>query len=126
MIPVGIHEFHVQQLFTEAVEILEANLFGPKYYISYYEKYLFLLDGRAQDELESFLAREPNYKYLTSKIEEYTRLRREIHEVPRLVPLNFVALDCGGFNDSLEKNVEDLIQSIIDGQLEINRQLNKM
>ena len=57
------------------------------------------------------------------KIEEYKRLKAEILFIKRQVPLNFVALDCGKFNDFLCKKVDKLISTIVLGEVEKNRVL---
>ena len=64
LISVGLHEPSVQILFAEAETIVGNNMFAPKLYIKFYDKYLYLLDGKADEELEAFILKEPNYKVI--------------------------------------------------------------
>ncbi|CAG7816608.1 unnamed protein product [Allacma fusca] len=123
LIPAGLHEKEVQSLFKKSTDVLKVNLAGPKHYIKFYDPYIWLLDGTAEAQLQEFLDKEPNFKYMAVKIEEYKRLKAEIMFLRRQVPLNFVALDCGKFNDQLCKKVDKLISTIVLGEVEKNRLL---
>ena len=61
---------------------------------------------------------------MNMKIEEYTKLKDELLFVQRLIPMNFVALDCSSFNDNLVQIVKSLIAAIVDGQVAKNKELN--
>lgn len=57
------------------------------------------------------------------KIEEYQKLKQEIFQIRKLVPLGFVALDCSGFNDYLIGKLDSLINVIVLGEAGKNSDL---
>lgn len=66
LIPTGLHEKEVQELFKMSKDVLRKNMVGPKLYIKFYEPYIWLLDGTAEKELQVYMNKEPNYKVATS------------------------------------------------------------
>jgi len=57
------------------------------------------------------------------KVEEYKALKDEIFKIKRMVPMNFVAVDCSTFNDSLSAKIDSLIDQIVGGELKKNQDL---
>ena len=68
LIPTGLHEKGIQKLFRKSTDVLKKNLAGPKLYIKFYDPYLWLLDGTAEKQLADFMAKEPNFKVLSSTL----------------------------------------------------------
>jgi len=64
-------------------------------------------------------------QYMNLKIEEYERLKADIVTFRRLIPLNFIALDCASFNDALVSKVNSLIKTIVQTQVDRNAQVIK-
>jgi len=60
---------------------------------------------------------------MNAKIEEYEKLKQEVFQFRKLVPLGFVALDCSGFNDHLIAKLDSLINIIVHGEAERNQNL---
>ncbi|CAG7651635.1 unnamed protein product, partial [Allacma fusca] len=124
LLPMALHEKAIKTLFKKTTAIIRTNLFGPTFYARFYDKYTWLLDGTAELELQQFLTKNPNFKLMALKIEEYQDLIDEIASLPRSVSLNFMYLDCGKFNDELCDRLGKLISKIVEGEVGKNRILN--
>ncbi|XP_035707277.1 dynein heavy chain 3, axonemal-like [Folsomia candida] len=123
LLPVVLHETGVKNIFSRISNIIRLNLTGPKQYIHFYDSYFWLIDGTADAQLQTFLDREPNYKYMAQKIEELTRIKTKVYSFRKLVPLNFLALDCSGFNQHLIDKLNSLIDRVVLGEVEKNERL---
>jgi len=75
LMPASLHEKQVQEMFEKAKIVLQRNLFGPKYYIKCYDKYLWLLDGTAEAQLTEFLNAQPNFK-VSFDVKHYVSCKR--------------------------------------------------
>lgn len=60
---------------------------------------------------------------MNSKIDEYEKIKQEIFQFRKLLPLGFVALDCSSFNNHLINKLDSLINVIVLGEAEKNRNL---
>jgi len=74
LMPVLLNEQGIRDMFLEVSEIVRANCAGPKLYIQFYDQYLWLLDGTAEDELSKFFEKEPNFK-VKKRIHEKNTLK---------------------------------------------------
>lgn len=61
MVLENVHESEeeVQIMLTEVGAILEKNFPGPETYITYYEKYSYLLNGTEAEALTTFFENDP-------------------------------------------------------------------
>jgi hypothetical protein len=123
LLPVVLHETGVKAIFARIADIIRANLPGVKEYVRFYEPYMWILNGTADSLLDAFLEKDPNFKYMSLKMDEYERLKDEIVRFRQLIPLNLLALSCIDFNASLLAKVDSLKNRIILGQMEKNKEL---
>lgn len=65
MLAVALHESRMKEIFSRVSDIIRVNLPGPGLYIEFYNDYFWLLDGTADEQLQAFLDREPNFKVCT-------------------------------------------------------------
>lgn len=62
LLAVALHESRMKEIFARVSDIIRVNLPGPGLYIEFYNDYFWLLDGTADEQLQTFLDREPNFK----------------------------------------------------------------
>lgn len=117
----------VADMIQTGIEIFEANTIGPVEYLKIYDDYKYILNGEASRSLDNFFATEP-FPYLkdfAKKIERYEAIKRDIIFLRRLIPLNFICLECDDANDTLYTIVDDLRKRICNYFIEQNHNLNK-
>lgn len=57
---------------------------------------------------------------MAQKIEEYAKIKTTFYGFRKLVPMNFLALDCSSFNQHLIDKLSGLSDRIVLGQVEKN------
>ncbi|XP_063226606.1 dynein axonemal heavy chain 3 [Bacillus rossius redtenbacheri] len=127
LLPVVESEVDVVAIVDEALGHFDANVAGPTNYLRNYDKYLYILRGDAKLTLQQFMEQEPfpSLKEFTEKIREYERLKDEIAFLRRIIPLNFISLDCNEVNDKLMHMVDDLRTNIVDFHTQKSRIHNR-
>lgn len=117
----------VAAMIQAGVEIFEANTIGPVNYLKSYDDYLYILNGAASRALQDFFAADP-FPYLKDfarKIDKYQSIKKDIVFLRRLIPLNFICLECDDVNDTLYGIVEDLRLHICNYFIEQNHNHNR-
>ncbi|KAM9098063.1 dynein heavy chain 12, axonemal isoform X1 [Sarcophilus harrisii] len=94
-----------------ALETLKAavnlNLEGPKaHFNDYVEKYHWLIDGTAVEQLKKFQEEDHTFDEYTELIEEFSNLAKEIMLLPHLAHFPMVRLDCDDLKQGLVKKVK--------------------
>lgn len=120
-------DISVSAMIEAGVKIFEANTIGPVKYLKVYDDYLYILNKAASKALDEFFATEP-FPYLkdfAKKIEKYQEIKRDIIFLRRLIPLNFVCLECDDLNDTLYNIVDDLRLRICNYFIEQNHNHNR-
>lgn len=117
----------VAEMLKQGLEIIEANTVGPVNYLNIYNDYLYIMNGEASKELDEFFAIEPFpfLKDFAKRIERYQEIKRDIIFLRRLIPLNFVCLECDDLNDLLYSIVDDLRMRICNYFIEQNHNHNR-
>lgn len=120
-------DISVADMIQAGVEIFQANMIGPVKYLRVYNDYLYILNGAASKALDDFFAMEP-FPYLkdfAKRIDKYQSIKRDIVFLRRLIPLNFICLECDDANDTLYSIVEDLRLRICNYFIEQNHNHNR-
>lgn len=120
-------EASIATMIKNGVEAYEANMMGPVNYLRTYDNYLYILNGEASKSLHDFFAIEP-FPYLkdfAKKIEKYQEIKQEIIFLRRLIPLNFICLECGDLNDTIYDIIEELRMRICNYFIEQNHSNNR-
>jgi hypothetical protein len=60
---------------------------------------------------------------MAQKIEEYHKIKNEVYGFRNMVPMNFLALDCSGFNQHIINKLDSLSDKIVLGEVEKNAKL---
>ncbi|XP_066246402.1 dynein axonemal heavy chain 3 [Euwallacea similis] len=125
--PVHENEEPVFRIFEEIKTSFDANTVGPTKYLVIYQKYFYILNGQAEKELHEFFGIQP-FPYLkdfSQKICGYKKIKDEIIELRRFIPLNMIMLDCSDLNETLYKIIDELQMKIINFFIEENHNLNR-
>ena len=61
----------------------------------------------------------------TRRIEKYNELKTEICYLRRVIPLNFISLDCNELNDTLWNLVNELRSHLVEYHVNNNRTHNR-
>ncbi|XP_074055006.1 dynein axonemal heavy chain 12 isoform X7 [Macrotis lagotis] len=88
-------------------EEVNLNLEGPKkHFNEYVEKYSWLIDGTATEQIKKFLAEDHTFDEYTERIEEFSYLAKEIMMLPQLAHFPMVRLDCDDLKEGLVNKVK--------------------
>lgn len=124
-------EDYVKNILAEVEQIVERNMPGPIEYLKVYDKFLFIVNGKAEDELQEILnpknakkidsfeimgdpeAARAKREQLELKLEDfdgmmdsYARYKYQICGLKEAIPLNLFKICTDSFNDTMS-NVLD-------------------
>ncbi|KAJ9576848.1 hypothetical protein L9F63_006622, partial [Diploptera punctata] len=124
---VHLEEVEVQEIIDESLKSYNTNLVGPYTYLKSYEPYFHILRGEARENMLKFMATDPFplLKDFTRRIDKYNDLKNEICFLRRVIPLNFISLDCNELNDTLWNLVDELRNHLVDYHVNNNRTHNR-
>eukprot|EP00095_Tigriopus_kingsejongensis_P002576 maker-scaffold274_size229011-snap-gene-1.23 protein:Tk02576 transcript:maker-scaffold274_size229011-snap-gene-1.23-mRNA-1 annotation:"hypothetical protein LOTGIDRAFT_210054" len=125
LLSVNWEEDQVQRLYRRAMDILDRNIVGPKAYVSMYDKYDLLLNGKALEERDAFLSTEASLADFKTRMDGYVQLKREIQAIRNSALLNLFILDCHELNQSMVSLCQELYESLIKHQVDTNRLWNR-
>ncbi|XP_015588713.1 dynein heavy chain 3, axonemal [Cephus cinctus] len=110
MFPVLREEEAVAQIVNEALDAILSNVSGPENYLKCYEDLLYIIEGKAENELTDYFSIQPQpfLRDFGRRIEEYDGLRKEICLYRNKVPLNMIEIDCTMVNDTIRQMLLDL------------------
>ncbi|KAK9527005.1 hypothetical protein VZT92_015671 [Zoarces viviparus] len=114
----------VTNLINKAKDVFKKNTVGPKKYLSVYQKYSYLLDHTAEQDLSAFLKEQHSLEGFTKEIECFNNLWQEIASLHATVPLSMFCLYAGKLNDDLCRHAQQLKDEILVFEAEENRKLN--
>ncbi|NWJ00116.1 DYH3 protein, partial [Crypturellus undulatus] len=117
-----------ESLFSELVnkleKIFENNILGPQKYLNVYKKYRDLLNNDAEQDITNFLKEGHSLEDFSEKIDNLTKLKREIASLHVTVPLAMFCLDAVQLNEELCSRIQNLKDRLIEFQVIENRTLN--
>lgn len=127
LFPVLREELPVEDIFQEGLKYFDTNLIGPLNYLKMYDKYLYILEGEAENEMLKFfeVVPFPFLKDFAKKIYYYADLRDEMIFLRRSIPLNFISLECGELNDTLYNIVDNIRSHIVNYFITENHDHNR-
>uniref|UniRef100_UPI00358F5A88 dynein axonemal heavy chain 12-like n=1 Tax=Myxine glutinosa TaxID=7769 RepID=UPI00358F5A88 len=106
-------------------QAFDFHLQGPLDHLkSYFDKYNWLLNGTAQQQIESFLTPPFDFDECASYIEEYKRLAKEITDLPILVHFPMVALNCMDLKQGLVDVANGFANTLLDTLVLDHREAN--
>lgn len=117
----------VAAIISEGVAAFETNMVGPLKYLRTYDDYLYIINGQANKSLDEFFAIEP-FPFLrdfAKRIEKYEGIKKDIIFVRRSIPLNFISLECGDFNDTMYEIIDNLRMRIVNYYIDKSHQHNR-
>lgn len=117
----------VANMIEKGMAAFETNTVGPIKYLKTYDEFLYILNGGASKSLDDFFATEP-FPYLkdfAKKIEKYQEIKQDIIFLRRVIPLNFMCLECGNLNDMIYDIIEELRMRICNYFIEQNHSHNR-
>ncbi|XP_057653134.1 dynein axonemal heavy chain 3 [Diorhabda carinulata] len=128
-----IHHVHrsevpVLEIQREIVDAFVPNAVGPQQYLSVYDKYLYILNGAAEKELNEIFDMEPLpfLKDFAKKIKSYDEMKVEFINLRRMIPMNLFNLDCCKLNETLYDIIDGLRMKIVNYFILEMRNLNRM
>ncbi|XP_010216373.1 PREDICTED: dynein heavy chain 3, axonemal [Tinamus guttatus] len=117
-----------ESLFSELVnkleKIFESNILGPQKYLNVYRKYSDLLNNNAEQDITNFLKEGHSLEDFSEKIDNLTKLKREIASLHVTVPLAMFCLDAVQLNEELCNRIQNLKDRLIEFEVIENRTLN--
>ncbi|KAK0077358.1 hypothetical protein PV326_010096, partial [Microctonus aethiopoides] len=116
MLSVSRDEVLVSAIIDEALESLVANKIGPEIYLNCYKNLLYLLDGRANTDLDKYFSTSPMpfLREFGNRINSYDTLSSEICFFRNKLPLNMIEIDCTIVNNTLRDVLHQLRTHICD------------
>lgn len=117
----------VQNVFAQAIQCFQSNLIGPINYLKEYEKYAYILNGEAENDMLNFfkVVPFPFLKDFGKKIQLYDELKKELIFLRRSIPLNFISLECGDLNDLLYNTINKIRMYIVNYFITENHNHNR-
>ena len=98
-----MHFSHLPKIVKKNVEfIVEEQRKGPEEYIQEYDKFIYLIDGRAEEEINRYINEIHTFEEFSAKVKFFDELGRTLNDsLPKDVNLGMFELHC-----------EDLIQNL--------------
>nr|XP_020824639.1 dynein heavy chain 12, axonemal isoform X5 [Phascolarctos cinereus] len=97
----------LDQAFRTLREAVNLNLQGPKeHFNEYVEKYSWLINGTAVDQIQTFQAEDHTFDEYTERIEYFLNLAKEIMMLPNLAHFPMILLDCDDLKEGLVNKVK--------------------
>ncbi|CAG5132944.1 unnamed protein product, partial [Candidula unifasciata] len=122
---VKIDELLVTEFVDRAMEVFRINTIGPQKYLNIYKKYADLLNGKADQEVSSFLREKHSITGFKEKIDYFQNIRDEISLLRVTAPLSMFCLDCVHFNQEMCIRAQRLRDRLVIFEVDENRDLNR-
>ncbi|CAM4521786.1 dynein axonemal heavy chain 3 [Lepidochelys kempii] len=122
---VKVDESLVSEYVNKTARIFDSNMVGPQKYLNVYKKYSDLLNNNAEQDITDFLKESHSLDDFTKKIDNLTKLKKEIASMHVTVPLAMFCLDALNLNEELCNRAQNLKNKLIQFEVDENRELNK-
>ncbi|XP_069499778.1 dynein axonemal heavy chain 12 [Ambystoma mexicanum] len=94
---------------------IDKNMQGAKKHLqSYVEKFSWLVDGTAEEQVQTFLAEEHTFDECTERIEEFHNLAKEIMNLPLRAHFKMLRLDCDDLKQGLANKAKNFANTMIE------------
>uniref|UniRef100_A0A5F8GIC4 Dynein axonemal heavy chain 12 n=1 Tax=Monodelphis domestica TaxID=13616 RepID=A0A5F8GIC4_MONDO len=95
-------------------DAVNLNLQGPKeHYDEYVQKYSWLIDGTAKEQIEKFQSENHTFDEYTELIEDFLNLSKEIMLLPQLAHFPMIRLDCDDLKEGLVNKVKSFANLLL-------------
>lgn len=118
-------EEQVTKFVDQAFTILKNNTVGLTQYLTTYKKYADLLNGKAEQDVETFLKGSHTLLAFKKKCDVFQDLKREIQSLRITAPLSMFLVDSSVLNDELADRVQKLRDTTVLFEVDENRELNR-
>jgi dynein heavy chain len=99
---------------------------GPVNHSKIYDKYLPLINKKADEEVEQFLREDHSFNEYERELKKYQRLSKEIiYHSQKIVRVGMFELHCDELIRSLSKRAEHLMNKLLEKMLTEHFELNK-
>uniref|UniRef100_A0A8C3NFB7 Dynein axonemal heavy chain 12 n=1 Tax=Geospiza parvula TaxID=87175 RepID=A0A8C3NFB7_GEOPR len=96
-------------------ESIRDNLEGPKqHFKGYVENYGWLVDGTADERINTFIAEQPSFDEYTTFIDEFFTLKKEIMSLPEVIYFPMICLNCEDLKQGLAKCANNFAKMLMD------------
>uniref|UniRef100_A0A8D2NCT6 Dynein axonemal heavy chain 12 n=1 Tax=Zonotrichia albicollis TaxID=44394 RepID=A0A8D2NCT6_ZONAL len=96
-------------------ESIRDNLEGPKqHFKGYVENYGWLVDGTAEERINTFMAEQPSFDEYTSFIDEFFTLKKEIMSLPEVIYFPMICLNCEDLKQGLANCANNFAKMLMD------------
>ncbi|XP_074405907.1 dynein axonemal heavy chain 12 [Zonotrichia albicollis] len=96
-------------------ESIRDNLEGPKqHFKGYVENYGWLVDGTAEERINTFMAEQPTFDEYTSFIDEFFTLKKEIMSLPEVIYFPMICLNCEDLKQGLANCANNFAKMLMD------------
>jgi dynein heavy chain len=118
----GIVQEHKNKIAT----VISNESQGPVNHSKAYDKYLPLINKKAEEEVEKFLKEEHAFNEYEKEVKRYQRLVKEItYNTHKVVRVGMFELHCEELIRALAKRAESLLNKLIDHMLNEHFEINK-
>ncbi|OCT58631.1 dynein heavy chain 12, axonemal [Xenopus laevis] len=119
---------HVMQWALKALrEAVRHNLEEPKmHFNTYVENYSWLVDGTANQQVETFIAEEHSFDDYTTFVEQFLQLAKDITSLPARAHYTMVQLDCDDLKQGLADKAKSFANILLERLVTEHRQENEL
>jgi dynein heavy chain len=104
----------IDQVKANVVQVVEEQSKGPQEYIKEYDKFIYLIDGRAESEIEGYIKEAHTFEELNTKVKFFDDLGKTLTDsLPKEVNLGMFELHCEDLIQNLYRKTGVLRESII-------------
>uniref|UniRef100_UPI00358FFBD0 dynein axonemal heavy chain 3 n=1 Tax=Myxine glutinosa TaxID=7769 RepID=UPI00358FFBD0 len=122
---VSADEPFVLDLMEKATAIVDINVIGPQKYLSEYEKYEDLVNGKMEQILLRFLDEEKSLEDFTKELISLKTRQDELNNMPLTVPLFLFFLNICSLTEDIGRHIRQLRDLLLNFQMNEMRKLNK-
>ena len=118
-VPVTLNKDFIKKALADMKVAIVDWLKEPQTYCqSILDKFDFLIDGRAKQEIEIFIKKKPKFEEICKELEVYNKHVEKTQEISTLEYFTFVRLDCEklrkGLGDVSRKLSNTLLKNVVD------------
>ncbi|XP_075690041.1 dynein axonemal heavy chain 12 [Rhinoderma darwinii] len=115
IIEAKLPDYIIQSAVLKLKEAVSHNLQEPlKHFETYVESFSWLVDGLANEKVETFLSEEHSFDEYTRFIEEFHTLARDIMGLPTHAHFTMVQLDCDDLKQGLADKAKSFANILLD------------
>ncbi|KAI5095774.1 dynein heavy chain 12, axonemal isoform X1 [Silurus meridionalis] len=108
---------------TSLRNAVRRNLEAPmKHFQYYFDNYGWLVNGSAQNLVETFMEEEHSFEQYIEQVEMFRALSKEVSSLPSVVHFDMIRLDCEELKQGLSKKAQTFAQILVEQLVSTHRE----